>query len=614
MKKNYIFKRVALGLLGSAMALGVSAQEYPEFEVVTPEGAPNIFRGNANWGDYNNDGKLELISVGRDIGQGWATFLTLYTWNGTGFDFTHELDIPYEGVYDAVVDWIDYNNDGNLDLFYMGHIADDAEANIFIKIYKNTGAAGKYAFEEVLDLGGLRGLRIEEESMYGCSFAFGDYNNDGYTDILLTGRRDGERRVELYKNENGTGKFSYVEGVLDGGDFNPVNGGSAAFADFNNDGLLDIIVNGWSDSANDGDVFMYLNNGDGTFRDNYLSYDLEDPSSKGEIGVADLNGDGYLDFIVSGELMDGGAWRKITGVYLFASEDEGLLSYEYLSADEVGLDNIQKGEMDFADFNSDGILDIVMVGEGAGPRGSVFMGNESGVYDAYHDLMTRVRSGAVISLGDFDNDGYLDAVNTGYGGDDPMFSIFKNKGNLAKNGKPGKPSNLKSSYADGKMTFTWDAGTDAETPAAALRYNFYLKRPNGEIYTFIPADINTGRLKTANTTTLLTTTTLTLNLPEGEYDWGVQTVDQNKMGSDFAHSSLASIEDLANGEVKVYGLNGQITVSTPQAAVVKVYDIAGKLVNHSNTYATQTIGSFEKGVYVVVVEAAGQQTKTKIVL
>lgn len=625
MKKKNIFKKLLLGIGLLTITASVSAQEFPEFELVDPQGTPLVFRGNAAWGDYNNDGKMDLISIGREItNDGWFFYLTLFKNNGSGFDLTHEIGIPYNEIYNAVLTWIDYNNDGNLDLLYMGTTVDDntttpnnSSSVLFVKLYKNSGSAGGYTFSEVSDTN-LTALLVEQEGAYASAVTIGDFDNDGYQDILMTGSSDDVRHVYLYKNDGGTGSFTLQTTPYDGTrNFDEQNAGSVAFADFNNDGYLDIIVNGWNTAANDGIVRMYLNNGDGTFRSNLVEGDISQETSKGQIGVADLNNDGYLDFILTGERMNGGNWTKVTALYLFKQEDQGYLLYDELTADAAWMDNLQKGSVDFADFNNDGKLDVFVTGEGAGPRSTVFLKNDDMTYEASaNGIAGLVRSGSIGSLADYDNDGYLDVVTMGYSDEvggvrGRFFNIYKNKGNLSLNTPPVAPSNLQSSYADGKMTFTWNAGSDSETPAAALRYNFCLKKSNGEIYTLIPADVETGYIKTANITPALTTASYVMEIPDGTYEWGVQTIDQNKKGSAFAMFGQSSVKDTYAGKVNAYVLNGEIVVvSEDGAAFVSVYDAAGKLIAAKANVVNEPVAAVTDGVYFVKIQTAnGAVTK-----
>ena len=79
-------------LLTFLLSVNMYAQEhvFPTFTEVTPDGVPLTFRGNGTWGDYNNDGRMDLVYVGRDIADGWATHIVKLTNTGTGFDVTED--------------------------------------------------------------------------------------------------------------------------------------------------------------------------------------------------------------------------------------------------------------------------------------------------------------------------------------------------------------------------------------------------------------------------------------------------------------------------------------------------------------------------------------------
>ena len=130
-----------------------------------------------------------------------------------------------------------------------------------------------------------------------CGAAFLDFDNDGWLDILLlTGSRFGDPPPEasnrLYRN-NRDGSFTDVTekaGLLRGGYFYGVTIG-----DYNNDGFEDIFLTGWEQNA------LYRNNGDGTFTDVTREAGLIHPHARFSTGCAflDYDRDGRLDLFVS---------------------------------------------------------------------------------------------------------------------------------------------------------------------------------------------------------------------------------------------------------------------------------------------------------------------------
>lgn len=580
--KNNILKHglIALSLLFTSFVNLQAQVEFPKFSNVTPSELPQIFRGNFTLGDYNNDGYLDMVTLGR--AENWAQHGILMTNSPSGFDNIADLSslgLRVDGVYNTVFNWIDYNNDGYLDLLYMGTTGDEnsnKSEDLFFHLYKNRGEKGNYKLELVNNTG-LEGLFPGQEGQYAGVIAVGDYDNDGYKDVLVTGDRDGVKKVSLYKNNKGNGTFILQEGIVEGKNFDAVAGGGVVFADLNNDGYLDIIAHGWNNDVDTALSSIYLNKGDATFRKTSWSSDISKAgqTQKGQTIVGDLNNDGYLDIITTGERKDGDQWTTNTNLYFYKSQTEGTISYEEKTGSDLGVSAIQKGGGDMADFNADGLLDFVLTGEGQGTHTSFYINNGDHTFAKEASSISGVRSGGVVSTLDIDNDGYLDI--SVMGGWPPTLQLWKNDGNLTKNTKPTAPSDLKARYSAGKIIFSWTAGSDKETPEQALRYNLYIKNKEGEIVTIIPVDITTGKLKVSDLSTAINTTSYALHIPRGTYEWGVQTIDQAKEGSEFATATF-------NGDANLAIVEGNWEI---------VYDESNKTLDY--TYNGKSILS---GVYV----------------
>ncbi|HEY4785945.1 MAG TPA: VCBS repeat-containing protein, partial [Bacteroidales bacterium] len=221
------------------------------------------------WGDYNNDGFMDLLLTG-DPGD-YNYISKIYKNNGDG-TFTEQTGIQLIGVTRGAVAWGDYNNDGFLDILLTGY----AKTGSISIIYKNNGE-GNFIEQKGINL-----IPVEYSSV-----AWGDYNNDGRLDILLSGNAnysDGGYISKIYKN-NGDGTFSDQTNAL----LSETQYGSVAWGDYNNDGYLDILLTGSSNL-----VKIYKNNGDGTFSDQ-TSIFLRKGTISGLGSWVDYNNDGFLD-------------------------------------------------------------------------------------------------------------------------------------------------------------------------------------------------------------------------------------------------------------------------------------------------------------------------------
>ena len=196
--------------------------------------------------------------------------------------------------------WGDYDNDGWLDLY----VADDGTPNYLYKNLRN-GAFSDVTFESGT---GYSGGGVEQGSM---GVAFGDYDNDGLLDLFVT-NFDTEHNT-LYRNLGPKGFLDVSLQSKVGATSVPYVGWGTGFFDFDNDGLLDLlVVNGHVYPQVDfiaGDsqlgfrqhFLLHRNLGNGTFEDATASSGLRGIPPKSARGAAfgDLNNDGRVDAIVT---------------------------------------------------------------------------------------------------------------------------------------------------------------------------------------------------------------------------------------------------------------------------------------------------------------------------
>ena len=194
--------------------------------------------------------------------------------------------------------WLDYNNDGNLDLFITNGVG---HAN---GLFRNNGDGSftDVAVEtRVADVGGHAGV------------VAADIDNDGCTDLFLTGEGafggivDGdptESSCKLYINNCGNeddGIFTFTDITADSGIPEKVHGASAAFGDINNDGFLDLFIvrpNVLS-PAKDQKNGVFLNNGDQTFTDITETAGLDFAIGTCAASFSDYDNDGWTDIFVA---------------------------------------------------------------------------------------------------------------------------------------------------------------------------------------------------------------------------------------------------------------------------------------------------------------------------
>ncbi|MEO1030425.1 MAG: FG-GAP-like repeat-containing protein [Bacteroidota bacterium] len=240
-----------------------------------------VFSQRSNFVDINNDGHLDAF-VCHDVEPN-VYFINDGTGNLTFYQSDVTPGAPYElgnfptgGDYGSI--WIDYNNDGNIDLF-VAKCGGSTERRTNI-MYTNNGDG---TFTENAAAIGLA------DPMQTWSSAWGDFDNDGDMDVFV-GASSGSHKLMMNRGFSDDGNpnndYTFSDVTLNAGISAPT-GWESSVHDIDNDGNLDIISNG---------SIMY-GKGDMTFEgvdQNQLDY------KNGSFG--DLNNDGYIDAYFSGNI------------------------------------------------------------------------------------------------------------------------------------------------------------------------------------------------------------------------------------------------------------------------------------------------------------------------
>jgi hypothetical protein len=228
----------------------------------------------AAWGDYDNDGFVDLFCG--NYYTGGANFL--YHNNGNG-SFTRVTDLApaRDRSYSQGIAWVDYDNDGRLDLF----VANTSAQKCFL--YHNDGSIG---FTKITN-----NPAVSIAGNFSCG-AWGDYDNDGSPDLFLCGFR--QRRL-LFRNE-GSGSFTQVLTAGLGQDSGDDQ--SASWVDIDNDGHLDLFVCGGGPTYGLKDA-LYRNNGDGSFSRQSRGSLVNDAGEGAAAAWGDFDRDGFPDVFIT---------------------------------------------------------------------------------------------------------------------------------------------------------------------------------------------------------------------------------------------------------------------------------------------------------------------------
>jgi hypothetical protein len=184
------------------------------------------------------------------------------------------------------------------------------------------------------------------------------------------------------------------------------------------------------------------------------------------------------------------------------------------------------------------------------------------------------------------------------------------------NQPPSAPGNLQATVdAEGATVFTWDPATDDLTPQVALRYNLFVKQ--GDVLKMVlPADLETGRLKVNETLAPIMGTTYKMFGLEGDFEWGVQAIDNGKMGGKFAKAGEASIKPVAKNLIMVIGKKQalEITAANNSTGKVMVYNISGANLFSKTGKINGTTVALPAGVYIVKTVTAEGTSVNKVIV
>ncbi|NKB44734.1 MAG: hypothetical protein GKS03_10700 [Alphaproteobacteria bacterium] len=268
----------------------------------------SLSRG-ASWGDFDNDGDQDLAisNMGPGPGRGkhipTSVYKNLLTETGVA-DFEditrtagimrvgNEEDVRVGGISDtgAGVAWGDYDNDGDLDLFWKC-----ADYDIENALFRNNGDG---TFTDVTEMSGvaIQGKVLEANSQGAPNWT--DINNDGWVDLLIT--NEGDSKVLLLNNKNGT--FTDItknrRGPTGLAFLNPGNANGACIGDVDNDGDFDFYLP-TADQANRLIISTLSEKGEVGFDDITLTSGAGDPGGARGCTMADFDNDGWLDIYVN---------------------------------------------------------------------------------------------------------------------------------------------------------------------------------------------------------------------------------------------------------------------------------------------------------------------------
>jgi len=290
--------------------------------------------------------------------------------------------------------WADYDNDGLPDQFRPGY---SGTTNV---LYHNNGDGTftKVTQGNLVDFPGVS---------YGC--AWGDFDNDGFLDLFLA-NQSGNPNF-LFRN-NGNGTFTRIT-PADSTAF-AGNSVSCAWADYDNDGFLDLVVAPATDPAQNN--YLLRNNHDGTFT--RIARGPSGGSGWNSLGCAwaDYDNDGRRDLLIANINHEN-----------FLYHNDGGGTFSQVGSGSFPADSGAWYGVSWGDYNNDGYLDLFLADSKPGTANALYRNNTNGTFTRMTGAgFPFAGPSAGCAWGDFNNDGFLDLFVAGLGGG---ATIYLNQGN-----------------------------------------------------------------------------------------------------------------------------------------------------------------------------------------
>lgn len=464
-------------------------------------------------------------------------------------------------------DWGDFDNDDDLDLLINGKL----NGLPVTKLYVNNAGSLTEATTSFL-------------GTYNGSVDWGDFDLDDDLDILIMGATqaspdNGAPQTLVYRNDGGT--FTLLPTYIPGG-----IRGRAAWGDFNNDRLLDIVV------FAEGAYAIFQSMGGGNFESRY---ELMPVASEATLDLADYDADGDLDLAISAYAFD-----ETLGVWLRVLRNNGDWTFTKIGWPLLGL----RGDVTWTDADNDGDLDLLASGRTWISASFAVYFNENGDFTKNETQPPwSFDNGVTMSSGDLDNDGFADALVSAPGHRILMlrndrqgtYSVdarelpnlysrgtslgdYDNDGDLdgyastllqnnspTSNTKPFPPSEFSvDSVFNNIVYLSCSEGTDTETAKPGLTYEVYAGTlPQTQNVVSADANLVTGKRKLAARGKLGGPPKQLEGLSGGLYYLGVQSVDASFEGSVFTHEVQVTMIRINGTSGGCQGLSQSYTANPP---------------------------------------------------
>jgi PGF-pre-PGF domain-containing protein len=375
--------------------------------------------------------------------------------------------------------------------------------------------------------------------VHSGSVVLGDIDNDGDLDLISSGCNNGGGQA----TECGTGGFqtkvyvnngtTLVENSTWKGNVMNVWYGSMSIGDINNDGNLDLILSGENESLSK-ITKVYINNGtkfieNSTWEQNLLSVD------ESSLVLGDFNNDGYLDLSLTG---------CCDKHRIYINNKTTFLEIQRDNQDLVG---VFQSSQSFGDYDNDGDLDLITIGREG--YTTLYLFNQSSMnFSSYPNdpepqIMDLEYTPSIIWT-DLERDADLDLIEVGWGGGSGGWfqaKVYTNNISI-NNNIPISPNNFSNNFSNGLLTLAWKDGSDTETPTLGLYYNLRVGTCSG--CHDVVSGVYGGGDDNGYFGNMMQRKSITLNRPDLENKtiyWAVQTIDTGLAKSNWSVEQVYNI-------------------------------------------------------------------------
>jgi len=289
---------------------------------------PKLINGDISIADFDKDNAIDIVISGDNANGKTRTYLYRNNKNGT----FSPVVTPFVQLSNSSSVWLDIENDGDMDFIISGK---DSNSLLKMELYINNLTLG---FSTITSTG--------ITAFYSGSLAVGDFNRDGYPDLIVSGINASSRFSDVYIGD-GKGKFLPQNYNLPKVAFSKIS-----VVDFDSDGYQDFSIQG-ANQTNIQETKIYRNNQGLAFVP--LTTPIT-PTDVGTFSCADVNNDGSPDIFSTGRTNGN---DKMTELFTFSGANSFAISSSNIVATSFS-------DAQWADFDNDLDVDLIVSGFSSG--------------------------------------------------------------------------------------------------------------------------------------------------------------------------------------------------------------------------------------------------------